>query len=127
MADYEEGMPEQGGRTSLCIRTGIKKRLEVDEPITFSGGFCIKYQIRPKSLTMKIEHAFSLHPYLGTTHRFSLGLEMGRMVYSHPETKEKPVIEPAQQTPEIKAEPAEESETKPAEEMPESEDNKPMF
>jgi len=131
MADYGEGLPEQSGRTSLCIRTGIKKRLAVDEPMTFSGGFCVKYKIRPKSLTMRIEHAFSLHSYLGTTHRISLGFEMGRMVYSRPKPEEKPIAEPVQKTPEVKTEPVEESETESPEEIPEteveSEDNKPLF
>ncbi len=81
MADYEEGLPEQKGRTSLCIRGGIRKRLAVDEPLSFSGGFCIKYLLLPKSLALMIEHAFSWHPYLDATHRFSLGLEMGHIAY----------------------------------------------
>ena len=81
MADYEEGLPEQKGRTSLCIRGGIRKRLAVDEPLSFSGGFCIKYLLLPKSLALMIEHAFSWHPYLDATHRFSLGLEMGQIAY----------------------------------------------
>lgn len=81
MADYSEGITEQKGRASLCVRSGIQKRLAVDEPIAFSGGVCIKYLILPKSLAMRIEHAFSWHPYLETTHRFSLGLEFGQRVY----------------------------------------------
>jgi len=125
MADYEEGLPEQRGRTSLFIRTGIKRRLAVDEPMTFSGGFCIKYKIRPKSLTMRIEHAFALHPYLGTTHRFSLGLEMGKMVYDRPESKQKSVTEveeeaevaePSQPPTEPETDP--ESESAPADDKP---------
>jgi len=32
-------------------------------------------------LTAKFEHAFELHPYIDTTQRFSIGLEMGKMVY----------------------------------------------
>ncbi len=127
MADYKEGLPEQRGRTSLFIRTGIKRRLAVDEPMTFSGGFCIKYKIRPKSLTMRIEHAFALHPYLGTTHRFSLGLEMGRMVYDRPESKQKSVTEVKEE-----AEVAEPSRPPTEPEIdPESEsapaDDKPLF
>jgi|GEM_PF-2100258 len=81
MADYAEGIPEQSGRASLCIRSGIRKRLAVDEPIAFSGGVCIKYLAVPELLTVRIEHAFAWHPYLETTHRFSLGLELGQMVY----------------------------------------------
>ena len=81
MADYKEGLPEQGSKVSLSIRSGIRKRLAIDEPVALSGGFCIRYLLIPKSLTVRIEHAFLWHSYLETTHRFSLGLEMGGMVY----------------------------------------------
>jgi hypothetical protein len=72
IADYAEGLPEQRGRASLCIRGGIRKRLAVDESMAFSGGVCIKYVVLPGSLTVRIEHAFAWHPYLETTHRFQL-------------------------------------------------------
>ena len=81
MADYTEGLPEQKGKASLCIRGGVRKRLAVDEPTSFSGGVCIKYLIVPESLALRIEHAFAWHPFLEATHRFSLGLEMGQMAY----------------------------------------------
>jgi hypothetical protein len=81
IADYTEGLPEQTARASLCVRAGTRKRLAVDEPMLFSGGVCIRYMVSPKPLTVKIEHAFSWHRYLGTTHRFSLGIEMGQMAY----------------------------------------------
>ncbi len=81
MADYTEGLPEKKGKTSLYIRGGIQKRLSVDEPTAFSGGFCVKYNIIPKKMTLKVEHAFAWHPYLDTTHRLSLGLEFGKMIY----------------------------------------------
>ncbi len=79
MADLAEGLPEQKGKASLCIRGGIRKRLVEDKSLAFSGGVCVKYMLIPKSLTMRIEQAFAWHPYLKTTHRFSLGLEMGLM------------------------------------------------
>ena len=81
MADYSEGLPEQVSKANLCIRGGIRKRLAVDESMAFSGGVSIRYLAIPKSLIIKLEHAFTWHPYLETTHRFSLGLEMGRTVY----------------------------------------------
>jgi hypothetical protein len=82
MADYSAGLPEQVSRIGLCIRGGMRKRLAVeDDSMSFSGGVCVRYLVIPKSLTMRVEHAFSWHPYLETTHRFSLGLEMGRAVY----------------------------------------------
>jgi len=81
MADYSEGLPEPVSRTNLYIRTGIRKRLAVDDSVSFSGGVSVRYVAIPKALTVKIEHAFSWHPYLQTTHRFSLGLEMGQTVY----------------------------------------------
>jgi hypothetical protein len=62
------------------VRGGIKKRLAVDEPLGYSGGFCIKYAVTPKMI-IRFEHAFELHPYLDTTQRFAIGLEMGKMVY----------------------------------------------
>ena len=82
IAAPSEGMPEQEGKATLCIRGGISKRLVEDKSTAFSGGVCIKYVLIPKSLIMRIEHAFALHPYLAATHRFSLGLEMGGMVYN---------------------------------------------
>ncbi len=81
MADYKEGLPEKKGKTSLYIRGGIQKRLSVEEPLAFSGGFCVKYNVIPDKMTLKIEHAFAWHPYLDTTHRLSLGLEFGKMIY----------------------------------------------
>jgi hypothetical protein len=80
VANYAEGLPEKKGKISLLVRGGMKKRLTVDEPLGFSGGFSVRYAIMPK-LTIKLEHAFELHPYLDTTQRFSIGLEMGKMVY----------------------------------------------
>lgn len=80
VADYKEGVPENKGKISLLVRGGLQKRLAVDEHFGFSGGFSVKYAIMPK-ITAKIEHAFELHPYLDTTQRFSIGLEMGKMVY----------------------------------------------
>ena len=81
MADYTEGLPEKKGKASLYIRGGMKKRLSVDEPMAFSGGFCVKYAVIPKKMTLKLEHAFAWHPYLETTQRLSLGLEFGKMMY----------------------------------------------
>ncbi|MFC1712931.1 PorV/PorQ family protein [Candidatus Poribacteria bacterium] len=81
IADYLEGIPQQVSKANLTIRTGIRKRLAVDESMSFSGGVSIRYLAIPKSLVLKLEHAFMWHPYLETTHRFSLGLEMGRTVY----------------------------------------------
>ena len=81
MADYSEGLPEQLSKANLYIRGGIRKRLAVDESMAFSGGVSIRYLAIPKSLIIKLEHAFTWHPYLETTHRFSLGLEMGQTVY----------------------------------------------
>jgi hypothetical protein len=83
MADFTEGLPEEIGRTSLCIRSGIRKRLATDEPTSFSGGVSVRYlaKPKPKPLILKLEHAFSWHPYLQTTHRLSLGLEMGQTAY----------------------------------------------
>lgn len=82
IADYSEGLPEQAGRTTLCVRTGLKKRLAVDDDsMSLSGGVSVQYVAIPKALIIKLEHAFTWHPYLETTHRFSLGLEMGQMVY----------------------------------------------
>lgn len=81
IADYLEGIPEQTSRANLSIRAGIRKRLAVSEPMAFSGGVSIRYWAIPKSLALRLEHAFTWHPYLETTHRFSLGLEMGRTVY----------------------------------------------
>ncbi|HGJ67119.1 TPA: PorV/PorQ family protein [bacterium] len=80
IADFAEGLPEKKGKISLLVRGGLQKRLAVDEPVGFSGGFSIRYAIMPK-LSAKFEHAFDLHPYLDTTQRFSIGLEMGKMVY----------------------------------------------
>jgi len=77
ITDYTEGLPEAKGKTSLCIRGGVRKRLAVDEPITLSGGVCIRYLIGKTAPALKIDHAFTSYPYLGTTHRFSLGLEFG--------------------------------------------------
>jgi hypothetical protein len=82
IADYTEGLPEQMSRASLCMRGGIRKRLSVDEPLGFSGGVSVTYLAIPGSLTVKLEHAFTLHPYLDTTHRFSLSLEMGQTMYN---------------------------------------------
>jgi len=81
IADYSEGLPEQVGKTTLCIRGGMRKRLAVSEPMVLSGGVCVKYLAIPESLTIRLEHAFTWHPYLATTHRFSLGVEMGQMAY----------------------------------------------
>lgn len=80
VADYTEGLPEKTSKISLLIRGGIKKRIVIDEPLRYSGGFCIKYAISPK-MSVRFEHAFELHPYLDTTQRFAIGLEMGKMVY----------------------------------------------
>lgn len=81
IADYSEGIPEQTSKANLTIRTGIRKRLAVNESMSFSGGVTVRYLAIPKSLILKLEHAFTWHPYLETTHRFSLGLEMGQTVY----------------------------------------------
>ncbi len=81
IADYSEGLPEQVSKANLYIRGGIRKRLAVDESMAFSGGVSVRYLAIPKSLIIKLEHAFIWHPYLKTTHRFSLGLEMGQTVY----------------------------------------------
>ena len=80
MADYREGLPEQSGKISLCIRGGMQKRLAVDEPLSLSGGVSIRYLLKPKSSALKLEHAFIWHPYLDTTHRIALSLELGRMI-----------------------------------------------
>ncbi|MGB9596233.1 MAG: PorV/PorQ family protein [Candidatus Poribacteria bacterium] len=80
VADYAEGIPEKSSKVSLFVRGGIKKRIAIDEPLGYSGGFCIKYAIIP-NMTVRFEHAFELHPYLDTTQRFAIGLEMGKMVY----------------------------------------------
>jgi len=80
VADYADGLPEKKGKISLLVRGGLQKRLAVDEPLGFSGGFSVRYAISPK-LSAKLEHAFELHPYLDTTQRFAIGLEMGKMVY----------------------------------------------
>lgn len=80
MADYREGLPEQSGKIGLCIRGGMQKRLAVDEPMSFSGGVSIRYLLKPKSSALKLEHAFTWHPYLDTTHRIALSLELGRMI-----------------------------------------------
>jgi len=80
VADFAEGLPEKKGKVSLLVRAGMQKRIAVDEPFGFSGGFCVKYALTPK-MNVRIEHAFELHPYLDTTQRFSIGLEMGKMVY----------------------------------------------
>jgi hypothetical protein len=80
IADYQEGLPQQQSKISLCIRSGVRKRISADEPLAFSGGVSIRY-IMLESLIVKLEHAFSWHPYLETTHRFSLGLEMGGTIY----------------------------------------------
>ena len=80
IVDYAEGVLEQRSKASLCIRGGIRKRLAVDEPMVFSGGVSIKYSVL-KSMILRIEHGFAWHPYLETTHRFSLGLEMGGVAY----------------------------------------------
>ena len=79
MADFAEGLPEQEGRTSFSLRAGVRKRLAVSEPAGFSGGFCVKYLALPNPLVLKVEHAFSWHSHLGTTNRFSLGVEMAQM------------------------------------------------
>jgi hypothetical protein len=81
IADPSEGIPEQTSKANLTIRTGIRKRLAVSESMAFSGGVTVRYLAIPKSLILKLEHAFTWHPYLETTHRFSLGLEMGQTVY----------------------------------------------
>lgn len=81
IADYREGLPEQKGKVAICLRGGMQKRLVVDEPISISGGVSIRYIMKPKSSAMKIEHAFSWHPYLATTHRLSLSLEFGQMMF----------------------------------------------
>jgi len=80
VADFAEGLPDKKGKVSLLVRAGMQKRIAVDEPLGFSGGFCVKYALTPK-VVVRIEHAFELHPYLDTTQRFSIGLEMGKMVY----------------------------------------------
>jgi hypothetical protein len=80
VVDYAEGLPEKVGKISLLVRGGIKKRLVADKSLAYSGGFCIKYAFTPK-MTVRFEHAFELHPYLDTTQRFAIGLEMGKMVY----------------------------------------------
>jgi hypothetical protein len=80
VADYAEGIPEKVGKISLLVRGGIKKRLVFDKSLEYSGGFCVKYAVTPKMI-VRFEHAFELHPYLGTTQRFAIGLEMGKMVY----------------------------------------------
>jgi len=82
MADYTEGIPEQRSKANLTIRTGMRKRLSTSESMTFSGGVSVRYLAIPNSLALKLEHAFTWHPYLETTHRFSLGLEMGQTVYN---------------------------------------------
>lgn len=81
MADLTEGLPEKQSRASLYMRAGLNKRLSVDEPISFSGGFCLKYEVIPDKMTMKLEHAFDWHQYLNTTHRLSIGLEYGKAIY----------------------------------------------
>ena len=82
IANYREGIPQQRGKISLCIRGGVRKRLAVSEPLSLSGGVSIRYRLSPDSLTLKFEHAFLWHRYLDTTHRFSLGLEMGGSPYN---------------------------------------------
>ena len=80
VANYAEGLPEKKGKVSLLVRAGMQKRIAIDEPLGFSGGFCIKYALTPK-MNVRIEHAFELHPYLDTTQRFSIGLELGKIIY----------------------------------------------
>lgn len=81
MADLKEGLPEKQGRTSLYMRAGMKKRLFLDDPTSFSGGFCLKYEVIPNKMIIKFEHAFEWHQYLDTTHRLSMGLEFGKAIY----------------------------------------------